>query len=98
MELGYQVIAAAETIRAEAQEGLTLKALARGAARQVGRPLPLAQVTGALRALPQHFVEGVTLAGGCASVATFLHTMRASRPASPVPARVPRYAGAVTPS
>lgn len=58
MGLREQVLAAAETILAEAPSGLTIEALAREVARRVGRQLPPAQVTGALRERPQAFVEG----------------------------------------
>jgi ATP-dependent DNA helicase RecQ len=53
-----RVVAAAEASLGEAQDGLTIEALARQIASQVGRQLPPGQVAGLLRARPQRFVDG----------------------------------------
>lgn len=58
MTLKEQVIAAAQALLAANPAGMTGEALTGQVAKQVGRQLPLAQVTAALRERPQLFVEG----------------------------------------
>src|SRR5713101_2838270 len=58
MALKDQVITAAQALLAENPAGMTGEALTGQVAKQVGRQLPLTQVTAALRERPQFFVEG----------------------------------------
>ena len=58
MNLKEQVIEAARVLLATSTAGMTAEALAGQVAKQVGRQLPMAQVTAVLRERPQLFVEG----------------------------------------
>jgi len=58
MSLRERVTTAAETILTGEPDGLTIEALARQVAQDVGRRMPPGQVAEALRGMPRRFVEG----------------------------------------